>query len=358
MNLPINKPSKDLSVKEPPSPDFTPKLYPDFSVVDNTLLFLNVPERKITEPVASILRLCTGEHELSEIQSQVPEAGSGFTFEMLEQLGYIVFPQRFSSTQETKAESKVLIVSPHMDDAFLSIGGTILSWRETKEIHIVDVFGFDPWIVLQNRLEMDKVQQNAWRRKEELFNASLCNCNIEFWDYTGALNREYPTWNAEIDWIQDEVLYTNIRHDILTKIENNKYSQVLFPLAVGGHTDHRIIREIALSLTSSLTDNCELLFYEDLPYATELDHWECWQQLANHEDELSMSSLYIDISTQVDRKTLLLQTYRSQLLFYESYSIRQYHGKNHMITGVQAIDAIHQQSLHSIADYNERMWVF
>jgi LmbE family N-acetylglucosaminyl deacetylase len=341
----------------PISPDFTPVLYPNLSTADNTLLFLECPEREVEEPLASILRLCTGEHTVSDIQAEIPEARSELIFETLEQLGYIVFPQRFVSSRNARPTSKLLVVSPHMDDAFLSVGGIILTWRDRKDIHVIDVFGFDPWITLHTRFRVSDIKQNEWRRREEQFNAALCDCQVEFWDYTGALNRGYSPWNADIDWTRDGDLYKKIKHDILNRVEKQKYEQILFPLAVGGHTDHRLIREVALSLISSLTSVKEICFYEDLPYATGVEHWECWQQLSDYESKFTMSSRYVDISAQVRNKVSLLRTYSSQLLFYEPYSIQQYHHKEHMFTGLPAIDAVHRQSLHRIGNYSERVWV-
>lgn len=64
-----------------------------------------------------------------------------------------------------------------------------------------------------------------------------------------------------------------------------------------------------------------------------------------------MSSYYVDIGAQMPNKTSLLRTYSSQLLLNEAYSIRHYHHKRHVFTGLPVIDAIHRHSLQHIATY-------
>jgi LmbE family N-acetylglucosaminyl deacetylase len=112
--------------------------------------------------------------------------------------------------------------------------------------------------------------------------------------------------------------------------------QVYFPLGVGGHVDHRLCRDVALSL---LDDDGgawvmpapdlagSISFYEDFPYAW----WNGFtglHDLAEQDIELpdgvALEARYADISDQMERKYASLQVYPSQThkLFESEQSMR------------------------------------
>ncbi len=324
---------------------------------DTTLLFLGCPERELSKSLADLLRLCTGEHTVNEIRRIAPEFSSAPIFETLQQLGYIILSQEPPRRRDTSPASKTLIVSPHMDDAFLSLGGTILCQRNDCEIHVVNVFGFDPWIKPLTRLRLTKQQQNSLRRREETFNAKLCGCEVKFWNYAAALNRGYSGWNDEINWKRNRRPFESIREDLLDLVKKQKYKEVIFPLGVGGHTDHRLITEVALSLISEINGERQVHFYEDLPYAAEPRNWRRWQRFSDLGERVEVERTYADIGSEIEYKMLLLQTYSSQLFFYEPYSIRLYHHREHMRTGIAGIDKEHKQRAADLQVYNERLWL-
>jgi LmbE family N-acetylglucosaminyl deacetylase len=349
-----------MSMTDMLSPEFTPILYPNLKIEHKAILFLGCPIREVDGALAGILSLCTGTNTINEIRSVIPEAQSQFLFETLEQLGYIVFPQKFPPPGKAIPESKILIISPHMDDAFLSIGGTILTWRNCKSVDVIDVFGFDPWLKLRLNRQTSETQKNIWRQREELFNAELCGCRVEFWRYQGALSRGYAEWNANLDLARDKDLRANIAFRILERVREQRYKQILFPLGVGGHTDHQLIREIGAHLAPSLINEGveNIYFYEDLPYATETSNWIEWCRRSGPKDMVGYPLLYVDITAQIQNKKSLIQTYSSQLLFYEPYTIISYQQKNRMLTSVSIIDTIHNQYLDEVGNFNERLWLY
>ena len=100
--------------------------------------------------------------------------------------------------------------------------------------------------------------------------------------------------------------------------------QVYFPLAVGGHVDHRLCREAALELLAeseawvmpSPSLAGRLSFYEDFPYAW----WNGFSGLADLADSdiglpqgTTLEARYADISDQLERKNAALKTYASQV---------------------------------------------
>lgn len=335
---------------------FTPLLYPNLEVNSNTLYFLGLPERELTFELASILKLCTGTNTIEEIIYAVNDELNYYVFEVLEDLGYVVFPQKFQVHTKVAEPSSVLIISTHMDDAFLSLGGSILSWNHRKKTHVINVFGQDPWHSLHSKFQAPEKQQNDWRQREERFNARLCNCTIEFWDYVGSHSRGNAQWNGAVDWEKEQLLYNDVFSDIQKHIATHQYETVFFPLGVGGHTDHRLVSSVAEALIAENQCASSIYLYEDLPYATKEIHWECWQNFTQFNKSIRIESKYLDISKQIRKKMNLLQTYSSQLMFYEATDIQYYQQSKNMFTGIRSIDQIHHERLGELSEYVERVW--
>ncbi|RMH00568.1 MAG: PIG-L family deacetylase [Chloroflexi bacterium] len=174
----------------------------------------------------------------------------------------------------------LIYLSPHLDDAALSCGGQI--WTHTtngRSVLIVTIMAGDPPnIPLSDfaRLLHDRwsLAQNAvTRRREE----DACACRVlgaEFvhWDipdciyrYDEATNEPlYPSW-ADIITTQhpaDNELIQSLVHRLL---HLPAWGEMVVPLGVGGHVDHRITRLAA----EKAFGGENLLYYEDYPYVRE-----------------------------------------------------------------------------------------
>lgn len=157
----------------------------------------------------------------------------------------------------------ILILSPHMDDAFLSVGGTIAKFSGNNKIHILDIFSFDPW-VLKEFDRLDKNLNISTRKKEERKNSSIVNVLLKFLNYpAGWEERGYSKWQTSVDARVDRHLIKEIKDKLILMAK--EYTVVLAPLAIGGHVDHRLIRDITISM--GVED--KICYYEDLPYALE-----------------------------------------------------------------------------------------
>ena len=119
----------------------------------------------------------------------------------------------------------------------------------------------------------------------------------------------------------DEVALEAIKREIV-RLEPQK---VYFPLGVGDHVDHQLIRRVGMSL---LADGRRwvmpgpdwagsVTFYEDFPYAW----WNGFSRLedlsararAEIPDGISLWAEYADISDQVERKITGVSLYESQV---------------------------------------------
>lgn len=171
-----------------------------------------------------------------------------------------------------------VILSPHLDDAVLSCGGTIARLATAGEhVTVITFFagatappfsrlavrchrmwGSPPDVVRLRRAEDGAAvaRLGAETRLEELPDAIYRRGRHSGWLY----RREAALWgavHAEDDWI---VTYLIERLRTLIHPDSRLYA----PLAFGRHVDHVLTFQVASSLVGTGHD---VRFYEDFPYA-------------------------------------------------------------------------------------------
>lgn len=160
-----------------------------------------------------------------------------------------------------------IVFSPHIDDAFLSLGGSILSWIGNGEIvRVINIFSKckatkwgagDPHII------------TALRKREEKEIGKATGVCLTFLDIGEAPLRGYARRSGKfqyphkVDWRRDKKVLIHLRL-AATKFIQSKVAYY-FPLAVGNHTDHLLVRELGKQLIRD-RDLTNASFYEDIPY--------------------------------------------------------------------------------------------
>jgi LmbE family N-acetylglucosaminyl deacetylase len=163
----------------------------------------------------------------------------------------------------------------------------------------------------------------AARRVEDERYAYFSEASIVFLDLPDAVFRGYED-DAELlgDPRPDDRFPIDLVAREITRLEPQK---VYLPLGVGGHVDHRLVRDVGLSLLGERRrwvmpgpDWAGMVtFYEDFPYAW----WNDFRRL----DDLPAGSLaelpadvaiapeYADVTDMLDRKIQGIRLYESQL---------------------------------------------
>ncbi len=172
-----------------------------------------------------------------------------------------------------------VIFAPHCDDAYLSLGGSILKWRnEGEEIRVVNVFSKSGFT---NKVSSDD-SNLVWlishtRALEELVNALTVGADVEFLDLPEApLRGHRKPWttgvnrDGVVNFLQGKIDDSWLNSPILKSIlkfapENECY----FPLALGNHIDHVLLSEVAQKAIQQ-THISSYCFYEDLPYGAKI----------------------------------------------------------------------------------------
>lgn len=212
----------------------------------------------------------------------------------------------------------VVILSPHMDDAVLSLGQHIIKWvKENKRVKIVTVmtsFGENENVPIYTKNYVIKsgfksiTDFQAARKKEDIEVMKSLGVEYEHWDLVdGGFRGEkkdlyyYPTKNDLVSGIitkKDRKIVRKITRMILKL----KAKMILIPYGIGGHVDHVILKKAAEKVKKN-----SKLFYLESPYL-----WDNFNFLYIIKNIFKIKSLLIKTSD----KNKLLKKYISQYLLW------------------------------------------
>jgi LmbE family N-acetylglucosaminyl deacetylase len=135
---------------------------------------------------------------------------------------------------------------------------------------------------------------------------------------------------------RDTIFSVNVseqeRDDVVAAVKNvlHTSSKLLVPLGLGGHVDHRIVRDAAVFLYRQ--HGCEIIFYEDLPYAAFMPLCVITESVRQLETALDarLCARYWPSASLVQAKQCAVDSYASQTdagtlaaLLGHAYRLRQ-----------------------------------
>lgn len=179
------------------------------------------------------------------------------------------------------SSATVLVVSPHLDDAVLSIGATLHAMAQTGHaVLIATVFSGDPPHGLSPVAHAFHADCGlgddamAVRREEDRLAVRQLGCQAHRLDFADAIYRQAESGH----WLcrHDRAMFTDesrdrpgLRHEISEAIAaltaQLSPAIMLTCAAVGGHVDHRLTRQAVT--TTSRHRGLPLVLWQDLPYA-------------------------------------------------------------------------------------------
>jgi len=213
-------------------------------------------------------------------------------------------------------EMKILILSPHIDDAFLSLGGVIAKFAPRHDLEVINIFSYDPW-VLEKSDTRNKLKNISIRKAEERRNSMISRVKVKFLDYpAGWKERGYPKWQMNFSRKRDNEIICELSEKLINL--SKKCDLVFSPLGIGGHVDHRLVRYVA----AEHLDKSKIFYYEDLPYAIEgsffryAKDFQESQQLLNYTFNLN--------KVNFRKKEIFVNNYKSQLTKGEIKLVMEY----------------------------------
>lgn len=172
---------------------------------------------------------------------------------------------------------KILVLSPHRDDAAFSLSLSLIQWLGAgHHVLLLNCFTRSLYAPLSDADHAHPNDRLGYvsalrRREDEHFIRKLpgaTRSNIELLDLNikDAPLRLRCSSDAvcDLDVDPEDRSIPKIQKSLAGQIAAGKVEALVLPLALGHHVDHRTARDAALPLSISVP----CAFYEDLPYAT------------------------------------------------------------------------------------------
>lgn len=200
----------------------------------------------------------------------------------------------------------VVVISPHPDDAALSIGG-LLRLVPFSQLVVLTVFTGSRWAPLSDG-QADIDQVSTTRSDEDQRYATAIGADRRDGGLPDSSARSLP----DAAWMQlpapDDPLHRAVGAVVADALRRTRPGYLLCPAALGGHVDHVLARDAALSVVDELV--CPVL-YEDIPYAAELSGEEIAANVRGVAAEAR--AVVIDISDVFAAKLAGIEMYASQI---------------------------------------------
>ncbi len=198
--------------------------------------------------------------------------------------------------------NRIVVVSPHIDDAILSMGGTIYEKRmDSADVLVEYIFSISNWC--NEELFPQSVHGNdvsfvtSLRKAEENIVQQQVQHRYDYLDFL-----DHPLRNG-LDETKIEKMKREIRTRLTETIDRNDIC--VFPLGLQ-HPDHVLIREIGVEMHK---DNYNVFFYEDMPYMADSDY-------NFHEFDILLQGLGLSQfcrTIDIEKKKSILKSYSSQV---------------------------------------------
>ncbi len=231
------------------------------------------------------------------------------------------------ATFKLSLDHHAVIVSPHCDDMAFSLGGSLLGSSLGPNPLIVNVFNVTFFTRIES--EYGNIELTTRRRKnEELRAGAKVGAQTLFIDLAEYMIRNPDAtleraFNPDFIPEQDPV-FKRVLKALLALHNQHPDAHWLFPLAVGSHVDHIIVRNVGCYILSELPDS-RIGFYEDLPYAAVHPA----DRMAEHASKLAgvgLQPVRLGIQPAV-KKIELLMTYESQVGVQEVKALLDFHSR-------------------------------
>jgi LmbE family N-acetylglucosaminyl deacetylase len=317
----------------------TPIVLPHYSFENDDLMFMNFRKKKIDNRTKQILKLINGIDPLYDILLKHPQFNIE-EFYQLEENGFIVLYKLKQVTD--KVRNKMMILSPHADDAIFSLAGLMTKHSNHFEFHIINIFGRQDF-TLYNDFANNKIGSDFVHKEEKLAWLLLNIQNGTFLSFKDAAMRQFdpgrPIINSDLDSksmiTYEKELFEDIFSHINELIGAIRPSYIFCPLGIGRHVDHIMVREAVLANQDL---DKKLYFYEESPYVISFDKTKEINEI-ERKSQKKLKQRQINITNKISEKRKLLNLYASQLKKFQI---------NAMINHAQANDQ----------HYYENYWKF
>lgn len=158
---------------------------------------------------------------------------------------------------------KIIVISPHLDDAIWSLGGWFFHRKYDSEITVINVFSTMGWAY--ERALPPFVATNIRKLEDYVGLKSAGVKKIINMDYDEAFLRGYTAKDRmfvdDLPIVGEEQTISYLSQKLQVLLGSIEYTMLLFPAGFGAHIDHLLCRVLAHNYS-------ECFFYEEIPYVT------------------------------------------------------------------------------------------
>jgi LmbE family N-acetylglucosaminyl deacetylase len=214
-----------------------------------------------------------------------------------------------------------LILSPHSDDAALSLGGLIQKRLLKEPVTLFTIFGRSNYL-RETAFQEDWREVTRQRKEEDHTFASAAGLRWKFLELPSAGLR----LGSSFDRIFSDKSSTDtpIPVELIPALQETlnaiKPKFLLVPIGLGRHHDHLLVRDSARELTTGR--HIVTIYFEDLPYAAEYSNEGILEHVYAVDPELQLTS--VKITTELGPKLDALRFYRSQIGEPELRAVHDY----------------------------------
>lgn len=283
-----------------------PLLLPQFIVKDDAVTFGLTRLKDATPHERRFANRCDGVTPFREIVAENRLVGG-----IAATAPYLTWLQEpLDSVPGATSGEKWLVISPHPDDAEVSMGGTILNKSASTQITNLVVFSH-----LAHTLYMQSfgrpVEVTATRKDEALLAGQIMGCDTQFLEFPEFGLREALIPAKDLEDREQE-LREHVKFRLYKWIEEHRPDQVFAPASVGDHPDHRMIFDLILQFVDEdFFPETTFHFYEDFPYAAAYQQVDDFLSRFEH-SYLDVEPWAEDISAALETKQTLGDIYRTQ----------------------------------------------
>jgi LmbE family N-acetylglucosaminyl deacetylase len=179
----------------------------------------------------------------------------------------------------------IQVFSPHFDDAVLSVGQHVLSWRSAGyEVEVItvctefetSVLSYDSQDFVDNCGAPNLAEFRKIRANED--KKAMKKIGVSSYSWMGVTDGGFRESNGKPVYRTHNELFSGVIADrkertkeLQQKISSylKKHAIVIAPLGVGQHADHLLVKECL----GQLVPQKQLCWYMDIPYAFQAHNW-------------------------------------------------------------------------------------
>jgi LmbE family N-acetylglucosaminyl deacetylase len=222
-----------------------------------------------------------------------------------------VTPSRDRSRRSRGDRPAVTIVSPHYDDAPLSLGQSLLDGAlSTCRVRVEVVFGRSNFTRWFHPTRGRALPVSAWRRAEEALAQAAFGYRVGTASWEEVVLRTGEL-DADVLLDADAAVDEDLVSELATWMRRLRGSGavLLVPAGIGDHLDHRLVAEAGRRLAAEHPDR--IGFYEDRPYASIVGADVLAARVGSLRDDLVPVDVSGPVSDRLHR--LLRRCYPSQV---------------------------------------------